>query len=105
MRRLRHVLWVSILAMLLVFGAIADRALLDQGRLAEDAARAEADEKARLTAVSVRAALAQLEHGVLTGRSSQGITTLRLAKSFRSARSLHALSPALSQRARGLRFI
>jgi signal transduction histidine kinase len=65
--------------MLLVFGVIADRALLDQGRVAENAARAEADEKARLTAVSVRAALAQVEHGVLTGRSSQGVTTVRLA--------------------------
>jgi signal transduction histidine kinase len=80
MRRFRHVIWGIVLATLLVFGAIADRALMDQSRLAGDAARAEADEKARLTAVSARAALAQVEQGVLTGRASQGVMTVRLAK-------------------------
>jgi signal transduction histidine kinase len=79
MSRLRHVLWGTILATLLVFGAIADYALLEQARLARQAALAEADEKARLTAASVRAALAEVEQDVLAGKKSSGVTIGRLA--------------------------
>src|SRR5439155_20823849 len=79
MSRFRHVLGGAILATLLVFGTVADRALLDQARMAGEAALAEADERARLTAASVRAALAEVEQGVLAGKKSLGVTTGRLA--------------------------
>ena len=42
MSRLRRVLWAAILTTLLVFGAIADHALLEQARLARRAALTEA---------------------------------------------------------------
>jgi len=79
MSRFRHVLGGAILATLLVFGTVADRALLEQARLAGESALAEADERARLTAASVRAALAEVEQGVLAGEGSLGVTTARLA--------------------------
>lgn len=79
MSRLRLVLWGAILATLLVFSTLADHALLDQARLAGEAALAEAGERARLTAVSVRAALAEVEQGVLAGKRSLVVTTGRLA--------------------------
>jgi hypothetical protein len=50
--------------MLAVFGTVADRALLDQARLAGEAALSEAGEKARLTAASVRAAIAEVDQNV-----------------------------------------
>jgi signal transduction histidine kinase len=79
MTRLRSVLWGAILATLLVFGVVADRALLDQARLAREANLAAGQEKARLLAGSVRAALVEVEQGVLAGKELAGVTTGRLA--------------------------
>ena len=50
--------------MLAVFGTVADHALLDQARLAGEAALSEAGEKARLMAASVRAAIAEVDQNV-----------------------------------------
>jgi len=82
MSRLRRVLWAAIFTMLRVFGAIADHALLEQARLAKEAALAEADEKARLTVVSVRAGLAQVEQDVLAGKKLFDVTVGRVANPF-----------------------
>jgi signal transduction histidine kinase len=68
-----------LVAALFAFGVLSDRALVDQARLAGEAARAAADETARLTALSVRAALSQLEQAVVAGRPSEGVSTERLA--------------------------
>jgi signal transduction histidine kinase len=79
MSRFRHVLWGAILATLLIFGTVADHALLDQALLAREAALTEANDRARLTAASVRAAIAQVEQSVLDAKGSPGVTTRRLA--------------------------
>jgi signal transduction histidine kinase len=81
MSRLRRVLWGGILATLLVFGVIADRALLDQARLAREVNLAAEAEKARLIAASVRAALTEVEQDILAGKRLAGVTTGRLADS------------------------
>ncbi len=77
---LKHLLWGGVVGILLVFGIIADRALLNQARLTEEAALTESDSRARLTAASVRAVLAAVELDVLTGTRSSGVATSRLAK-------------------------
>jgi signal transduction histidine kinase len=77
---LKHLLWGGVVGILLVFGIIADRALVNQARLTEEAALTEADGRARLIADSVRAALAAVELDVLTGTRSSGVTASRLAK-------------------------
>ncbi len=77
---LKHLLWGGVVGILLVFGIIADRALVNQARLTEEAALTESDSRARLTAASVRAVLAAVELDVLTGTRSSGVTTSRLAK-------------------------
>src|SRR5262245_7366041 len=79
MTGLRHILWAAIPATLLVFGVVADRALLDQGRLAREANRVAGQEKARLMAGSVRAVLAEVEQGVFAAKKLAGVTTGRLA--------------------------
>jgi signal transduction histidine kinase len=69
----------ALLLTLLVFGVLADRALVGQARVAHDAAAAKADETARITALSVRAALAQAEQSVAAGHPPRGVTSERLA--------------------------
>ena len=64
---------------LLAFGAVSDRSLVEQGRQARRMAESEAVENARLTALSVRAALAQIEQGVLSGTTAEGTVVERLA--------------------------
>ncbi|MBI2149689.1 MAG: hypothetical protein HYU27_03675 [Acidobacteria bacterium] len=64
----------------MIFGVIADLALVDQARLAANAAIGEADEKAPLAAASVRAALADVEQDVLTGKRSPQSWSLRKEK-------------------------
>jgi signal transduction histidine kinase len=72
---------------LLGFGALADRALLGQVRAAREAAASQADETARLTALSVRAALAQLEQALAAGHPPDGVAVEQLPKvPSRSAR-------------------
>jgi len=66
---------------LLAFGGVADRALVERTRAAEEAASAKADERARLTALSARAALAQVEEVVVAGAPVTGLTAGRLAPS------------------------
>lgn len=53
---------------LCALGLVADRALVAQGEAAREKARASAEEAARLTTVSVRAALGAIEEAVLAGR-------------------------------------
>jgi signal transduction histidine kinase len=69
----------ALLATLLVFGALADRALVGQARAARKAAAARAGETARLTARSVRAALSEIEEAVAAGSSPLPATSERLA--------------------------
>jgi signal transduction histidine kinase len=73
------VLLVALLATLIAFGVLADRALVGQARSARDGAAARADETARLTALSVRAALAQIEQAVAAGRAPEEARSERLA--------------------------
>jgi signal transduction histidine kinase len=72
-------LFAALLLTLLVFGVLADRALVGQARAAHDATAATADETARTTALSVRAALAQAEQAVAAGHVPPGVTSERLA--------------------------
>ncbi len=62
---------------ILVFGGIADRAIVDQARSVESAAFAEADETARLAAFSVRATLARHELAVVARGPGPGVTVYR----------------------------
>jgi signal transduction histidine kinase len=64
---------------LAVFGLVADRALAERARREREVARAAAQETARLTALSVRAALAQVEQGVVAGKPTPGIAVDALA--------------------------
>ena len=73
------VLPVLVVASLFAFGAVADRALEGQARRAGEAAAVRAEETARLTAASVRAALARLEQKVLEGQAPDGVAAERLA--------------------------
>src|SRR5262245_26951467 len=79
MSRLRRVLWTAILVTLLVFGVVADHALLDQARLAREVNLGEEQEKARLTVASVGAALTEVEQDVLSGEKRLDVATGRLA--------------------------
>jgi signal transduction histidine kinase len=64
---------------LVAFGWVADRALDGQMRRAQDEAEKAATETARLTALSVRAALASFEQRVLSQTAPPGVFTERLA--------------------------
>ncbi len=72
-------LFAGLLATLIVFGVLADRALVGQVRAARETAAAKADETARSAALSVRAALAQIEQAVATGLLAPGVTSERLS--------------------------
>lgn len=67
------------LGALVVFGVLADRALVDQARVAREAARDGVAETARLTALTVRATLAQVEQAVVAGRPPERVASERLA--------------------------
>jgi signal transduction histidine kinase len=75
-RRSQIVFGAFVLA-LLVFGGVADRALVEQGRAAAAAARAEVGERAEQAARSVRATLAQLEQDVQRERPWPGVVVAR----------------------------
>jgi signal transduction histidine kinase len=72
-------LYWGLLATLFAFGVLADVALVGQGRAAREAASAGADETARSAALSVRAALAQIEQAVAAGEARPEVTTERIA--------------------------
>jgi signal transduction histidine kinase len=72
-------LFGGLLVTLVVFGVLADRALVGQARAASEAAAARADETARVAALAVRAALAQIEETLPTGQALPGVTSERLA--------------------------
>jgi signal transduction histidine kinase len=63
---------------LAVVAALADRALVGQAAAARAAALAGIDEESRLTALSARATLAQLEQSVAAGRAVAGVVSERL---------------------------
>jgi signal transduction histidine kinase len=71
------VLFGALVGALLVFGGLADHALVEQGRAAEVAARAEVGERAEQAAQSVRATLAQLEQDLLRERPWPGAVVAR----------------------------
>jgi signal transduction histidine kinase len=73
------VVLVALLLTLLVFGVVADRALVGQARAAREAVASRADETARVTALSVKAALAEIEQAVAAGRAPQAVVSDRLA--------------------------
>jgi signal transduction histidine kinase len=77
-RGLTALFW-GVLATLLAFGLVADRALVGQASAAREKAVAQADESARRVALSIRAALAQIEEGVAGGQTPAGVTSERLA--------------------------
>lgn len=79
MTRTMPVLFGALLLTLLVFGVLADRALVEQARAAHDTAAAKADDTARIIALSVRAALAQAEQSVAAGHPPEGVTSEQLA--------------------------
>ncbi len=76
--RLPSALVPGLAAALAVVAALADRALVGQAAGARAAALAGIDEGSRLTALSARATLAQLEQALAAGRPVPGITTERL---------------------------
>jgi signal transduction histidine kinase len=78
-RRALSFLLGALLATLVGFGVLADRALVGQARAAREATAARADETARLTALSIRANLAEIEQAVAAGRSPQAVASERLA--------------------------
>jgi hypothetical protein len=77
--RRASLLFAGLAATLLVFGAVADRALVEQGRTAREAAWSRSDESVRRVALSVRATLAQIEQAVAAGRAHEGVRSDRLA--------------------------
>jgi hypothetical protein len=79
MPRALLVLLVLVVATLLAFGAVADRALEGQAQRVKESAAARGPETARLTAASVRAALARLEQEVVAGRAPAEVDAERLA--------------------------
>jgi len=82
----RFLLLAGILILVvLVFGTIADRAIVKQRRGAEKAAWTEAEETARLAALSVRAALARHELAAVANRPLPSATTYRLVLSSRQS--------------------
>ena len=80
MARLTGLLLLGLGLVLGVFGLLADRALAERTRREQDAARAAAQETARLTALSVRAALAQVEQAVAAQKPAPGLQVDQLAE-------------------------
>jgi signal transduction histidine kinase len=80
MARLTGVLLAGLALTLGVFGLVADRALAERARREAEAAQAAARETARLTALSVRAALAQVEQAVVDRKPASGIELDQLAE-------------------------
>src|SRR5262245_54272105 len=80
MARLTGVLLAGFALTLAVFGLVADRALAERARREAESARAAAQETARLTALSVRAALAQIEQSVAAHGPTAGIEVDQLAE-------------------------
>ncbi len=76
--RLTYALGGALVLTLLVFGGVADHALVEQARTAEEASRAEHDKKTELTAQSVRATLAEVEQAVLGDHPWPGVSVGRL---------------------------
>ena len=79
MRGTIPVLFGALLLTLLLFGFLADRALVGQANAAREAAAAGADETARMNALSVRAALAQAEQAFAAGRPPSAGASERIA--------------------------
>ncbi len=79
MNRTMAALFWGLLATLAVFGVLADRALVGQAHAARAGVASKADETARGVALSVRAALAQIEQAIAAGRPVPGVTAERLA--------------------------
>ncbi|MFI4946505.1 MAG: histidine kinase dimerization/phospho-acceptor domain-containing protein, partial [Burkholderiales bacterium] len=79
MARMTGVLLLGLGLALALFGLVADRALADRARRERDASRTAAEETARLTALSVRAALAQVEQAVVVERPTDGVVVDHLA--------------------------
>jgi len=80
MARVTGLLLAGLTLTLGVFGLVADRALAERARRETEAARAASQETARLTALSVRAALAQVEQAVVDRTPAVGIEMDRLAE-------------------------
>ncbi len=76
--RSTYALGGALVLTLLVFGGVADHALVEQARTAEEASRAEHDKKTALTAQSVRATLAEVEQAVLGDNPWPGVSVGRL---------------------------
>jgi signal transduction histidine kinase len=72
----------ALVAVVLILGGLADRALVEQARAAQEAALSEAEDNARLTARSVSAALAEAEKAVLTGEPWSGVSAGRLVDPY-----------------------
>ena len=81
----RRILWLIglLVPVVLIFGGIADRAIVDQARSVESAALSEADEIARMAALSIRATLAQHEIALVAGKPPPGVTVYRVLLSSR----------------------
>jgi two-component system phosphate regulon sensor histidine kinase PhoR len=86
MIRLAYVLYGILVAALLIFGGVADHALVEQARDAEEAARSGMEENAQMTARAVGATLAQAEQAVHAEKPWPGVAVGRLSNpSFLSA--------------------
>lgn len=79
MRARSRVLLGLVAVALVVFGVVADRALVENARAAERTDRADLDQRARLTALALRATLGRIEERLLAGALPPGVTTSHAA--------------------------
>ena len=93
MVRWMPVLFGALLVTLVVFGIVADRALVGQEQAARGVAAAKADEIAQGVARTVRATIAQVEQSLVAGRAPEGVTSERLAIPRHSDLPLAAFIP------------
>jgi signal transduction histidine kinase len=80
--RTTYILYGILIAALLIFGWLADHALLQQARTEEETARSGLHEKAQMTVRSVNTTLAEAEKAVLAVKPWSGILVGRLADPF-----------------------
>ncbi len=81
----RRILWLIglLVPVVLIFGGIADRAVVDQARSVDVAALSEADRNAGMAALAVRATLARHEISVVAGERPPGVTVYGVLLSSR----------------------
>jgi hypothetical protein len=81
-KRATYILYGILIAALLIFGWVADHALVQQARTEKETARSSLHEKAQMTIRSVSTTLAEAEKAVLAVKPWSGVLVGRLADPF-----------------------